>query len=296
MYNSYKVKVFIFAGREQTMKLLMSQLKSDYIDEIIIAKNTNVLSDLKYLDSLKDNFDKIKYIELPAEIKRDNHKAWKYLYNFMQDEDSIYFKMDDDIIFIEPDYFEKTLEYKINHPEILCVFPVIVNNPYCCTLLKEHPLMFSNYNNYDMMNAYFYSGKYGAQLHELFLLDPTNKRWKIKDHVFGKEGVYFKNKNHEENVTRKVPWDYAERIGINSICYFGKDFKKLNIAKNITECYSDELYLVYNIFKRTSQKHCVLGNTLISHFAFSGQKGLRERNDILDEYKKLIEITYGTKC
>ena len=56
MYNGYKVKIFIFAGRQQTMELLMPQLKSDYIDEIIIAKNTNNQNDLRYLDSLKDNF------------------------------------------------------------------------------------------------------------------------------------------------------------------------------------------------------------------------------------------------
>lgn len=294
MYNNYKVKVFIFAGRQQTMELLMPQLANELIDEIIVAKNTQNLSDLKYLDSLKTN-TKIKYIAVPSNIIKDSHKAWKYLYNFMQDEDTIYFKMDDDVIYIEPGYFKKTLEFKINHPEILCVFPMIVNNPYCCTLLKEHPLMFSKYNNYKLMYEYFYSDKYGAQLHELFLMDPTNSRWKINNHVFGKNGVYFKNKHHEENITRMVPWDYAERIGINSICYFGKDFKKLNVAKKITECYSDELFLVYNIFNSTNQKHCILGNTLVAHFAFSGQKGLRARVDILNKYKILIEKTYGTK-
>ena len=287
MYNGYKVKVFIFAGREQTMKLLMPQIKSDYIDEIIIAKNTNVLSDLKYLNSLKDNFDKIKYIELPAEIKKDNHKAWKYLYNFMRDEDSIYFKMDDDVVYIEPGYFEKTLEYKVNHPEILCVFPMIVNNPYCCTLLKEHPLMYSNFNNYDMMNAYFYSGKYGAQLHELFLLDPTNKRWKCENKIIDDKHVCFKN-NHARIIKHMVDWSEAERICINSICYFGKDFKKINVANKIQNNYSDELFLTYDVFKYTDQKHVILGNTLIAHFAFSGQTGLRNRNDILLKYKELI--------
>ena len=48
MYQGYKVKVFIFAGREQTMRLLMPQIKSDYIDEIVIAKNTLNKSDLNY--------------------------------------------------------------------------------------------------------------------------------------------------------------------------------------------------------------------------------------------------------
>ncbi len=290
MYQGYKVKVFIFAGRQQTMELLMPQIKSKYIDEIIIAKNTNNVSDLKYLDTLQSKFEKIKYIELPKEIKKDRHKAWKYLYRFMQDEDSIYFKMDDDVIYIEPGYFEKTLKFKCEHPEYLCIFPVIVNNPFICTLLKEHPLMFAELSKFEIMNAYFYSEKYGAQLHELFLFDPKNERWKINNYILDKKDVYFKSgiSINACNTSRVVPWNYAERICINSICYFGKDFKELDVYKKINESYSDELFLTYNIFNFTNKKHCILGNTLVAHFAFSGQKGLRDRTDILKKYKELI--------
>lgn len=291
MYNGYKVKVFIFAGRKQTMSLLMPQIKSSYIDEIIIARNTFNQNDLKYLNNLKNQYNKIKYIDIPINIKRNNHLAWKYLYQFMQDEDSIYFKMDDDVIYIEPGYFEKTLKFRFDHPEYLCIFPVIVNNPFICTLLKEHPLMFAKMDNFNLMKSYFYSGKYGAQLHELFLLDPYNKRWKIPNKEIDKKDVYFKPgiSINACNTSRIVPWDWAERICINSICYFGKDFKELDVYKKINECYSDELFLTYNIFNFTNKKHCILGDTLICHFAFSGQKGLRERNDILNQYKKIIK-------
>lgn len=288
MYQGYKVKVFIFAGRQQTMELLMPQIKSEYIDEIIIAKNTRNTNDLKYLNTLSKTFEKIKYIELPENVKKDNHKAWKYLYRFMQDEDSIYFKMDDDVIYIKPGYFENTLKFRYEHPEYLCIFPVIVNNPFCCTLLKVHPLMFANLNKYDLQKAYFYSGKYGARLHEQFLEFPDDEMWKIPNYEFGREAVLFKNKKHEEIVNHMVDWAYAIRPGINAICYFGKDFKSLDVANKINACYSDELFLMYNVLKDTKWKHCILGDTLVSHFAFSGQNGLRNRKDILEKYKRLI--------
>ena len=60
MYNGYKVKIFIFAGRKRTMEVLLPQIKSPYIDEIIIAKNTKNPDDLQYINSLKDKFEKIK--------------------------------------------------------------------------------------------------------------------------------------------------------------------------------------------------------------------------------------------
>ncbi len=145
-------------------------------------------------------------------------------------------------------------------------------------------------NNYDLMRTYFYSCKYGAQLHELFLLDPTNNRWKIDNHIFGKEHVCFKNGKPHVISGDVVPWDEAERIGINAICYFGKDFKELNVAEKIKQNYSDELFLTYDIFSFVNKKHCILGDTLVSHFAFSGQTSLRTRNDILEQYRNLINM------
>ena len=113
--------------------------------------------------------------------------------------------------------------------------------------------------------------------------------YKINNHIFGKEHVCFKNGNPRIISSRIVPWDEAERIGINSICYFGKDFKELKVAERIKQNYSDELFLTYDIFAFTNKKHCILGDTLVCHFAFSGQTGLRERNDILEQYKKIIK-------
>ena len=53
MYNGYKVKVLIFAGRRDTMSILIPQINSEFIDEIIIGVNTNNQDDLKYIYSLK---------------------------------------------------------------------------------------------------------------------------------------------------------------------------------------------------------------------------------------------------
>ena len=49
MYQGYKVKVFIFAGREQTMRLLMPQIKSDYIDEVTYKSIDKTCSTIRIL-------------------------------------------------------------------------------------------------------------------------------------------------------------------------------------------------------------------------------------------------------
>ena len=295
MYNEYKVSVFIFAGREATMKLLMPQLNDDIIDEIIIAKNTNNANDLAYLNSLQKDFPKVTYIELPQHIKQNAHTAWKYLYNFMQDRKTIYFKLDDDVIFIKPGYFSNTVKFKLDHPEYLCVFPVIVNNPYICSLLKVHPLMFNKgLTLWELMNAYFYQGKLGYELHDLFLKTHQYNFWTLPNHEFSASAVQWQYSNHPHLVTDMVDWRYAERMGINAMCYIGDDFANIDVAKHINDCYSDELFLMYNIFDYVPHKtHCILGTELVSHFAFSGQKGLRARTDLLDRYHQLIQRIYG---
>ena len=138
----------IFAGRQQTMELLMPQLKSDYIDEILIAKNTKNINDLKYINTLKDKYDKITYIELP-ENKIGNFIGWQYLYNYLMDEDTVYIKLDDDIIYLSENFFENILKYRFEHPEYICVFPMVVNNSYTATLHKNSLLNIPNtYDEY----------------------------------------------------------------------------------------------------------------------------------------------------
>lgn len=296
MYNGYKVKIFIFAGREATMRLLMPQLNDPIIDEIVIAKNTNNASDLAWLSTLKNKYTKVTYIELPISVKNNPHGAWKYLYKFMQDSGVIYIKMDDDVVFIKPGYISNTVKFKVDHPEYLCVFPVIVNNPYVCTLLKVHPMMFgTNLTKWQMMNAYFYNGDLGAALHTQFLTKPTNL-WEIDNHEFGPEAVQWKYNTHEHLVSNMVAWDYAERMGINAMCYIGDDFKQLDVADRIHSCYSDELFLMYNVFDYApDKKHCIVGTDLVCHWAFSGQTSLRDRKDLLKMYQVLVEKTYQVK-
>lgn len=293
MYKNYKVNVFIFAGRQNTMELLIPQLSSPIIDTITLAKNTFNQSDLKYIDYLASKDSRIKLIEIPNAIKQDRHHAWKYLYRFMQDNDTIYFKIDDDVIFIKPGYFEKTAAFKLNHPEYLCVFPMTINNPYCNLLPKNSPLSKLPTDTYNKMKLSFYNGEVGRLIHQAFLASPASLEWKVPNTIVTQHDVHWQFEDHPHMVTNMVNWYYAERIAINAICYNGYDFNRLNVANRIQECYSDELFLTYNVFDYTNQVHCVYGDTLVAHFAFSGQKGLRDDTSILNAYKKLIDYTYN---
>lgn len=287
MYNGFKVKVFIFAGRKRTMEVLLPQIKSKYIDEIIIAKNTKNPEDLLYINSLKNNFDKIKYIELPND-KIGNFTGWSYLYNFMMEEDTVYIKLDDDIVYLSNNFFENLLKYRFEHPEYICAFPFIVNNSYTSAIRKNSLLNKENGNKsfVEKMTEHFFNGKYAIDEHNRFLANQNSKEWDIGEVEFGKEITC---KQPPSNYSRKNGFALLPRPQICAICFFGKIMKLLNIAKEV-EHLNDEEYLTYYVFNKLKfAKNGMTSKAICSHYSFSQQKNEVDKTDILERYKQIME-------
>lgn len=288
MYQGFKVKVFIFAGRQRTMELLMPQIKSDYIDEIIIAKNTKNQSDLRYLETLDKKYEKIKYITLP-ENKTGNFVGWSYLYNFMLEDDTIYIKLDDDIVYLSENFFEELLKFRFDHPEYICVFPMIVNNSFTSAIRKNSLLnrTLPNRTLPEKMTEHFFNGKFAIAEHNEFLNNPNSDEWNIGNIEFGKEIVI-----------QQKPSAYSKRNGfallprpqICAIAMFGHVLKLIDMPKRV-EHLNDEEFLTYYIFNYLKNvKNCLTSNCLCSHYSFSQQKAEVDNTDILDRYKKLVNV------
>lgn len=269
MYQGYKVKVLIFAGRKDTMSILMPQIKSDYIDEIIIGVNTNNQDDLDYIYSLKDKEPKITYLEVPKHIKRCSQESFRFFYTKMEDEDTIYFKLDDDLIYIELGYFEKTLEFRVNNPEYICVYPMIINNPLCNYLLslKDVPMFYNGKSQAEIMHGTWENPIVAEKLLTAFAEFKDSDIWKIENFDFGRE-CNFKGQ-------------FTIRPSINAICFFGKDFKSLNVKAYKKD---DEEHLTNDVFS-CGRKHIILGNTLVAHYAFYTQRPYLSTKNILELYK-----------
>lgn len=273
MYQGYKVKVLIFAGRKETMKILMPQIKSEYIDEIIIGVNTNNQNDLDYIYSLKDNFEKIVYEEVPKRIKKCSQESFRYFYTKMEDEDTIYFKLDDDLIYIEPGYFEKTLEFRVKHPEYICVYPMIINNPLCNYLLSQKgvPMLYNNCDTATLMYNTWKNPVVAEKLLSIFADFKNEEIWKVKNFEFGKE-YNFKGKFG------------CIRPSINAICFFGKDFKNLKVKNYRLD---DEEFLTNEVFN-CGRKSVVQGNVIVAHYAFYTQRQYLNTKNILEKYESII--------
>jgi hypothetical protein len=270
MYNNYKVKVLIFAGRKDTMSILIPQIRSEFIDEIIIGVNTTNQEDLNYIYSLKKTEPKITYLEVPNNIRRCSQESFRFFYTKMEDEDTIYFKLDDDLIYIEPGYFEKTLKFRCEHPEYICVYPMIINNPLCNYLLNDDiPMKYNKNNIAEFMFATWKDPDVAEHLLRLFVQFKDEKFWHINNFEFGKEYNFH------------LSYGRLIRPSINAICFFGKDFKDLNV-KNYPN--DDEEFLTNQVFN-CGRKSVIYGDTLVTHYAFYTQRNYLNSKGILGLYK-----------
>lgn len=272
MYQNYKVKVLIFAGRKDTMSILIPQIQSRLIDEIIIGVNTNNKSDLEYIYSLKAKCSNIVYEEVPHNIRRGSQESFRYFYTKMEDEDTIYFKLDDDLIYIDPDYFEKTLKFRCEHPEYICVYPMILNNPLCNYLLSRRGVPVG-YNHCEVPILMFMTWKdprVAEKLLSSFAELQEPEAWKVDNFEFGKE-MNFKGTFG------------CIRPSINAICFFGKDFRELNVKNYPSD---DEEFLTNDVFK-SGRKSIVKGDVIVAHYAFFTQRDYLNTTDILKKYDNM---------
>ena len=112
------------------------------VDEYHLWVNTNVEEDLDYINKFAEensDFVTLKYgcDELDPNQMGRAHNV-KRFYNYCLEPDTFYYKVDDDIIFIEDGTFEKLAQYKLDNPETFLLYPTIINNYWCTHFLRKH--------------------------------------------------------------------------------------------------------------------------------------------------------------
>lgn len=278
------------------------------VDEHHLWVNTNVTSDLQFITDyankypdfvkLKDGYTKLDPTQL---TKADNVK---HFYNYCVEPDTLYFKMDDDIIFIEDGMFEKMAQYKIDNPNTFLIYPTIINNAWCTYFLVKNKKLntemcnvcdkdwYEEFNKYkDMiksspkiMSDNLEEPKVKDFLPEYIFLSPLYWR----DPVFAQNllGLFYdliKTNNIKHLDIDTVLLNY-EPVSINCIMWAGENFAEFN--GNI-KCVADEPWLAVFYPLQHNKQNVMLGNTRCVHYAFYPQREYLDKTDILEKYYEI---------
>lgn len=310
MYKNKKIVVCSPVGRKASMKCLFKEIikHKDIIDEYHLWVNTSVDEDLDYINNFAEensDFVQLKYgcEELDPTQMGKAHNV-KRFYNYCIEPNTFYFKVDDDIIFLENNIFEVLSQYKIDNPETFLVYPMIINNYWCTHFLRK-------YDAIDVPECRVCDGSWYTDFENAReamkncpgtmsdnLDEPKPRDYIPEDRIMSPLYWYdpqfayqILNNTYEYIVKNKlsdldipnIDLDY-EPVSINFVMWSGEDFAKFD---GNVKSVDDEPWISMFYPLKFDLKNVVVGDTRAVHYAYWPQRNYLDTTDILSKYEKL---------
>lgn len=262
--------VVIPAGRKKYMEVMLPHIlkQRGFIDELRIWCNTKNQYDLEYINqiaSLNQDFITVEHLP-PNTDKLGEVWAIHHFFKNTVDPNTIYLRIDDDIVWAEKDFFKKIYKFRLENPQYFLVYGNIVNNAVCDHFCQKNGV-YEPEPHYGF-NCTDDNGWNNATLAE-------TKHRKLIENI--------KNNQLERYRFPLVVLENYERVSINCICWFGSEFAKFD---GILGGY-EETWLSTDKPREIGVPNCIFGDALCSHFSFYTQREHMDKTDILDEYRLL---------
>jgi hypothetical protein len=273
MFDGKKVVVCTPVGRKRYLEILKHYiLPNAHVDEWHLWENCRDPLDKMYLNALAVD-PKVRIIQPPLANSQGVNKSINQFYKLYSNPDEIYFKLDDDIVYIEDCYFENTLKFMKNSGnEYSFYYPVIINNAIVSWMIQHfsavkipHPLMCSANCPTGWQSALF-----AEAMHRGFL------------------GLLKRGQDRIASFKFKPRPLFNVRISINAFSWYG-EFAKQLAADWVPEGVDDEDWISAYIPAKYLKPEVVMGDSIVSHFAFYPQEEHLLKTDILGMYKEIAE-------
>lgn len=272
MYKDYQVVANTAAGRRRYMQWLVPYVvASDVVDRYDIWVNTHNGADIEFFKRLAAEFPKVNLVWQPDGVVGGNASINAF-YKDCTDEHTIYFKLDDDIVWMEPDAIDKMVEFRVAHPQYFVVSPLVVNNSLSTYLLQVcGKLRLDQYYEASPLHPVLWeSGYFAAQLHQ----------WFIDNYADGDRSLQLHMGKKEMGMTR---------FSINAILWFGRDMARFGGVvpgddEDFLSCIKPTQLGVANAWN---------GDAVMAHFAFFTQREQLDRQHILQQYGECCKAQWS---
>jgi len=269
--EEYRVEVCIPAGRKKYLevfkKTLYRHLESGLLDGIQLWYNTIDAGDTAYLLSMEAENPKVKIYRIGDAIDSTEDgvsglyetfnplKTHKFFAN-AQDDDTIYIRFDDDIIWIEDGAIEKMCQARIDNPDAFIIYPNIINSTTCTAwhqekgVLSEEAGVVRKYDKTDPDYSYLHEFNYTDNR----LINHIHNTFR-KNYEAGTLKDYYLPSRSLTNY---------ERFSICSVCWFGKDKIRLG--------YVEEPQISWEIPEALEKPNFFVGDALMVHLSYHTQR------------------------
>ena len=264
--QTFKVVICTPAGREKYLSIfkkhIYRKMDEGLIDGWQLWQNTVELRDIAYLESMEKENPKVKIYRIGDPINTtgfyDTYNPLKTYLFFAnaQDDDTVYIRFDDDIIWANDDAIEKIVKARIDNPRALFITPNVINSTICNSwhqekgVLSEEAGKVKRYTKADPNYAY---------------LDEFNySDGRFCDHIHNTFKKHYENGTLEEYYLPSRSLDEYQRFSICCVCWFGKDKISLN--------YIEEPQIAWELPEVLKRPNFFVGDALLVHYAYHTQR------------------------
>jgi len=274
MLDTTRIVVVTPAGRRRYLEILFRYILKlrPIMDEYRLWVNTENNEDIEYMREFqKQHSDFVTLEYLPDGVKVSNSNTIKYFFKNCCDENTIFVRIDDDIVYIETNQFKDFLEFRKKNPEYFLVFANIVNNVICTHLHQRIGAISTNFGNCDYYcfnNFGWINGDFARFIHYNFHEKYINK-----------------NVNHYKMNNWLL--NYKERVSVNLISWLGEDLQKIN--GEVDEQEEEFLTVIKPI--QDKRNNIIYGNFICVHYAYCTQReDVDSDPNIITNYNWLSQI------
>ncbi len=250
------------AGRASYLRLLSRHLaaQTKSFDEWHVWLNTDVKSDLQFCAELAAKYPWVRLFPLDVPFAH-NYTIYSFFKHCI-DSGAVYLRLDDDVIWLEPQFVEKMFAFREKRREPFLVYGNIVNNAVISHIYQRCGLIDYRHGNcgYDCVDPVGWSSPQFAQyLHETFLTSLADGGWE-KWRCFPEWQLYF-----------------FERVSINAIAFLGTEFARFK-----GQVPPDEEPWLASTYPAALNQMCVInGGALCAHLAFGPQRAALNFNETI---------------
>lgn len=281
MIEGKKVVAWTPFGRETTVSILFEYLKREHerglVDEYWLYLNTDPdqVSDLTYAYRLaRRHRDWVKIIERPEQLPRLRPKQRNtgYAYRHMADPDAVFFRFDDDIVYVHPDAVANLVKSKLSQPGTLASFATMWNNSIVSWYMQQAGIIPKEYGlireRFCMDPVGWADGNFAVKIHELLL------------------GWIGQGEPEKAYLYQDYPLAPREQFSVSCHVIDGADFCTLP-QPGVLDYPEEEHWITVHRPSIVGKSNVIVGDALVSHYTFYPQRDAVLKTDILDRYRRL---------
>ncbi len=265
MLDGQKIVCVTPAGRRRYLRLLIPYvLACPMIDRYDLWVNTPDNADLAFMEAIAGIDERIRLVPLP-EGRTPGATSIHAFWPGATDVDTVYVRFDDDVVWVDPRFFDTLLRFRLEHPEYFLVAPLIINNAMSSFLLQTFrkiriPRLLSS-DRFDTVG--WVNPNFAHSLHEFL------------------QALVADGEVQKLNCGR-IPLS-GNIFSINCIAWFGRDFA--SFGGKVPE--DEEPAVSCTIPLRAGRLNAMETGAVVAHFAFFTQREKIDRSGVLDGYVRL---------